>query len=99
MATRCTGPAKIEAAVKRRRLVLPCPLNHRNSFCGDVKLRIAFLLDDMLCGSKAHLLQGIASGFKGIDLRGTELIGNGFIPVRSVHLCGGVEGQSSGLYL
>ncbi len=52
----------------------------------------------MLGGGEAHLLQGVAGGFEGVDLGGGELVGGGLVPV-GLAVFEGVEGEAGGFDL
>ena len=81
MAAGCACPCDVEAAVEGGRLGVPGPFDGGDGLGGDVQLGVAFLVDDVLGGGEAHLLQRVAGGFEGVDLGGGELVGCGLVPV------------------
>ena len=91
-----SGPAEVEAAVEGGRLVVPGPLDGGDGDGGDVEFGVALFVDDVLGGGEAHLLQGVAGGFEGVDLGGGELVGGGLVPVGGA-IFEGVEGEAHGL--
>ena len=94
-----SGPCDVEAAVEGGRLVVPGPLDGVDGDGGDVEFGVTLLVDDVLGGGEAHLLERVAGGFEGVDFGGGELVGGGLVPVGAVHLgdVGGVEGEADGL--
>ena len=89
---------EIEAAIERWRLVVPCPLDRFDGEVGDVELCVAALVDDVLRGGEAHLLQLVARGFKGVDLGGGEAVGGGLVPVGRA-IVERMKGEADGLDL
>ena len=72
------------------------PLRFHDLVRGDVEFAVTFFVDDVLGGGEAHLLEGVAGGFEGVDLGGGELVGGGLVPVGEA-VFEGVEGQADGL--
>ena len=74
----------VEAAVDGRRLVVPGPLDGGDGLGRDGELGVTLLVDDVLGGLEAHLLQGVSGGLEGVDLGGGELVAGGLVPVGPV---------------
>ena len=91
----CPAPTQVESSVERGWLLVPRPLNERNSGGRDSELRVTFAIDHMLCGGEAHGLKLVARGFESVDLGSGELVRRRLIPVGpGRHGSGRVEGKA-----